>query len=165
MRAVAGGDSGQWRILSVLRRQSIVADDCLPRSSLRLGGKRRSGAIRVPGRQPLCSRHLRRFSRSPRRITCAPLIDQRAVLLITSSDRACTLFCTLMLPASTTVIEPVTVLLVLPLPDRTEELHHIHLLGPHLNHPWVLAHTPRRGAARTFFLETTHHSVSTVASH
>jgi len=81
---------------------------------------------------------------------------------MTSLDRASTDFRTLILSACTTIIRPVTVLLVLPLPDRAEELHHIHLLGPHLDHPRVLAHPPGGGAARTFFLETTHHSVSTV---
>lgn len=57
-------------------------------------------------------------------------------------------------PTLATVIRPMIRILVVPLPDGAQELHHIDSLGPHLGHPWVLAHAPGCRTAGAFFLKT-----------
>lgn len=51
-------------------------------------------------------------------------------------------------------------LLIRPVPHCLQELHHVHPLGLHILHPWMLQHTPGRGATVTFLLETTQTSIS-----
>jgi hypothetical protein len=44
--------------------------------------------------------------------------------------------------------------LLFPGPDRGQEVCHVDPLAAHLDHPGVLEHSPGRGAAGGFFLET-----------
>lgn len=44
---------------------------------------------------------------------------------------------------------------ILPVPNSLQELHHVYSLTFHFNHPGMLQHAPRRGAAFGLFFEAT----------